>query len=112
MIFLNPIYFLALLGLIPLVAVYLLKVRPKRQAVSALFLWEAVLDQKKHTALFSRLRNLLSLLLMVLALIAVVLAMTAPELAHDERRDLLLLIDNSASGKGPVAAFFIVDGNG
>ena len=97
MTFLNPIYFLWLLGLIPLAAVYFLKVRPKRRSVNALFLWEAVLDQKKHTALFNRLRNLLSLLLLVLALVAVVLAMCAPELAHDERRDLLLLIDNSAS---------------
>ena len=97
MSFLYPGYFLALLGLIPLVAVYFLKVRPRRQSVTAFFLWEAVFDQKKNTALFNRLRELLSLLLMALALLAIVLALTAPELSQDQRRDLLLVIDNSAS---------------
>jgi len=95
--FLHPAYFLALLGLLPLIAVYLLKVRPTRKSVTALFLWQAVLDQKKNTALFNRLRDLLSLLLMILALLAIVLAMTAPEMGSDQRKDLLLVIDNSAS---------------
>jgi len=36
--------------------------RPTRKAVTAFFLWQAVFDQKKHTALFNRLRDLLSLL--------------------------------------------------
>ncbi len=97
MTFLNPAYFLALLGLIPLIAVYFLKVRPTRKSVTALFLWQAVLDQKKNTALFNRLRDLLSLLLMALALLAIVLAMTSPEVGSDQRKDLLLIIDNSAS---------------
>lgn len=97
MTFLHPAYFLALLGLIPLIAVYFLKVRPKRKAVTALFLWQAVLDQKKNTALFQRLRDLLSLLLMALALLAIVLAMTSPEVGSDQRKDLLLIVDNSAS---------------
>ncbi len=97
MSFLYPGYFLALLGLIPLVAVYFLKVRPRRKSVTAFFLWQAVFDQKKNTALFNRLRELLSLLLMALALLAIVLALTAPELASDQRQDVLLVIDNSAS---------------
>jgi von Willebrand factor type A domain/Aerotolerance regulator N-terminal len=95
--FLYPAYFLAFLGLLPLIAVYFLKVHPARKSVTALFLWQAVLDQKKNTALFSRLRNLLSLLLMILALTAVVLALTSPEVGRDERQDLLLIVDNSAS---------------
>ena len=97
MIFLYPGYFLALLGLLPLIAVYFLKVRPGRKSVTAFFLWRAVFDQKKNTALFYRLRDILSLLLMILALVAVVLAMTAPEIASDQRKDLLLILDNSAS---------------
>ena len=97
MIFLYPGYFLALLGLLPLIAVYFLKVRPGRKSVTAFFLWQAVCDQKKHTALSNRLRDLLSLLLMILALVAVVLAMTTPEIASDQRKDLLLILDNSAS---------------
>ena len=34
---------------------------------------------------------------MILALVAVVLAMTTPEIASDQRKDLLLILDNSAS---------------
>lgn len=97
MSFLNPAYFLALAGLVPLLAVYLLKVRPKRRAVTALFLWEAVFDQKKNTALFHRLRDWLSLLLMILAWVATVLALTGPEWRQDTGQDLLLIVDNSAS---------------
>lgn len=97
MTFLHPAYFLALLGLLPLIAVYFLKVRPAHKPVTAFFLWRAVLDQKKNTALFRRLRDPLSLLLMALALLAIVLAMTAPQARRDQRKDLLLIVDNSAS---------------
>lgn len=97
MIFLYPAYFLAFLGLLPLIAVYFLKVRPGRKPVTAFFLWREVFDQKKNTALSNRLREILSLLLMILALVAVVLAMTTPEIASDQRKDLLLIVDNSAS---------------
>jgi hypothetical protein len=97
MSFLYPAYFLVLAGLVPLLAVYLLKVRPKRRAVTALFLWEAVFDQKQNTALFHRLRDWLSLLLMILAWVATVLALTGPQWSRDGGRDLLLIVDNSAS---------------
>lgn len=97
MSFLHPGYFLALLGLLPLLAVYFLKIRPTQKIVTAYFLWEAVFEKKKNTALFNRLRDLLSLLLMILALLMVVLAMTEPEMAAGQRQDLLLIIDNSAS---------------
>jgi hypothetical protein len=95
--FLHPGYFLALLGLLPLIAVYFLKVRPARKSVTAFFLWRAVLDQKRDAALFHRLRDLWSLLLMALALLAIVLAMTTPQTRRDRRKNLLLIIDNSAS---------------
>lgn len=97
MTFLHPGYFLALLGLLPLIAVYFLKVRPARKSVTAFFLWRAVLDQKRDAALFHRLRDLWSLLLMALALLAIVLAMTTPQTRRDRRKNLLLIIDNSAS---------------
>jgi hypothetical protein len=95
--FLHPGWFLALVGLIPLIALYLLKVRPRQHKVTALFLWQAVLAEKRHTALFRRLRDLLSLAMMVLAFVAVVLAMTSPELGSDRRKDVLLILDSSAS---------------
>ena len=97
MSFLSPFYFWFMLGLIPLVAVYFLKVRPRRKPTSAFFLWERLFDQKRSTSLFQKLRDLLSLLLMLLAFIAIVLALTAPVFNNDQRKDLFIIIDNSAS---------------
>ncbi|MCF7973468.1 MAG: BatA and WFA domain-containing protein [Phycisphaerae bacterium] len=97
MSFLHPGYFLTFLALAPLIAMYLLKVRPTRKPVTAFFLWEAVFDQKKNTALFNRLRDLWSLLLLALALTAVTLALTEPQITGDRQKDLLLIIDHSAS---------------
>ena len=95
--FLYPFYFWTLLGLIPLVAVYFLKVRPRRKPTTAFFLWQHLFDQKRSTSLFEKLRDLLSLLLMLLAFSAIVLSLTAPQITDDRRKDLLILIDNSAS---------------
>ena len=59
--FLAPgmLWFAALLA--PLVAAYLLKVRPTRRATTTLFLWDELLQQRRATTLFNRLRDLLSL---------------------------------------------------
>jgi len=95
--FFFPVFFWTLLGVIPLVAVYFLKLRPRRKPTTAYFLWEALFEQKRSSSLFQRLRDMLSLMLMLLAFIAIVFALTAPEYAADERKDLLLLIDHSAS---------------
>ncbi len=97
MSFLYPFYFWAMLGLVPLVAIYFLKVRPRRKPTSAFFLWEKLFDQKRSTSLFQKLRDLLSLLLMLLAFIAIVLALTAPVFNNDQHKDLFIIIDNSAS---------------
>jgi Fe-S cluster biogenesis protein NfuA len=86
-----------LLSLIPLAAIYLLKVRPVRKPTTAWFLWEDIFQDKKTTSLFQRFRDLFSLLLMMLAFAAIVFAMTRPSLSGDSRQDLVLLIDNSAS---------------
>lgn len=95
--FLAPWFFWSFLALIPLVAVYFLKVRPRRKETTAYFLWQKVFTEKKATSLFTRLRDLLSLLLMALVFGSVALALTKPELTDDSRKDLLILIDNSAS---------------
>ncbi len=95
--FLAPLFFWSFLSFIPLVAVYFLKVRPRRKETTAYFLWSRVFTEKKATSLFNRLRDLLSLILLSLVFGSVCLAMTRPELEDDERKDLLLLIDHSAS---------------
>ena len=95
--FLYPFYFWAMLGLLPLIGIYFLKVRPRRKPTSAFFLWEKLFDQKRSTSLFQKLRDLLSLLLMLLAFIAIVFALTSPIFNNDQRKDLFIIIDNSAS---------------
>lgn len=97
MTFLAPLFFWSFLSFLPLVAVYFLKVRPRKRETTAYFLWQKVFTEKKTASLFQRLRDLWSLALMALVFGAVCLALTKPELAVSERRDLLILLDNSAS---------------
>jgi len=86
------------LVLLPLAAVYLLKVRPTRRRTSTWFLWNAVLDEKRASALLRRLRDILSLLILALAVTAAVLAMARPvRTTKEDRRHLLILVDTSFS---------------
>jgi len=103
--FANPIFLWALLSLLPLIAIYLLKVRPNRKPATAYFLWEDIFQQKRANSLFQRLRDLFSLLLMLAAFLAVVLALAKPVFNADSQKDLLLVIDNTASmnAKEPLA---------
>ena len=97
MSFLHPLYFWAMLGLIPLMGVYFLKVRPRRKPTPAFFLWQKLFDQKRSTSLFQKLRDLLSLLLMILVFISIVLALTVPVFNNEQLKSLLIIVDNSAS---------------
>ncbi len=97
MSFLSPAFLWTLTALLPLAAIYFLKVRPRSRPVSAFFLWDQILGQKKAASLLHRLRDALSLLLLLLAFAAVALALAKPKFIDDDRKDLLLLIDQSAS---------------
>ncbi len=92
----HMLYALGLL--VPLVAVYLLKVRPRKKLTPAWFLWQGILQEKQQSALLRRLRDWLSLLLMALATCLLVLAMADP-IWNDSasQKDLLILIDTGAS---------------
>lgn len=94
---LAPAFLWSLLALLPLTAIYFLKVKPRRRTTSAFFLWDQVLGQKKATSLLQKLRDALSLLLMILAFAAIAFALAKPEFSGDQRKDLLILIDHSAS---------------
>lgn len=95
--FANPIFFWTFLSLIPLVAIYLLKVRPTRKPTTAYFLWQEIFKEKRAQSLLHKLRDALSLLLMLLVFSAIALALAKPVWQGDDRKDLVLLIDNSAS---------------
>ena len=92
-----PGFLWGLLVLIPLVAIFFLKVKPRKKETNAFFLWQKIFEEKKASSLFRKLRDLLSLLLLALAASAIVFAMTRPQVEGDDGRDLLIVIDNSAS---------------
>jgi hypothetical protein len=96
MTFLSPALLWSFLALIPLAAIYFLKVRPRKKPTTAYFLWERIFQEKRASSLFHRLRDAWSLILMALAAAAICLALGRPEWA-DVRKDLLIVIDNSAS---------------
>lgn len=97
MSFLAPAFLWTFVALAPLAAIYFLKVRPRKKPVTAFFLWQKIFSEKKASALFKRLRDVFSLLLMAAAFAAIALALAEPDLAGDERKDLLIVVDHSAS---------------
>ena len=97
MTFLNPALLWTLAAIAPLAAIYFLKVRPRKKPVTAYFLWQKIFTEKRSSALFKRLRDVWSLLLMALAFAAIALALAEPDLEGDERKDLLIIVDHSAS---------------
>ncbi len=99
MSFLSPMAF-ALFGLAaPIVILYILKLRRRREPVSTLMFWEKVFKEKQTTALFQRLKHLLSLLLQLLFLTLLILALARPQFAFMTKsaRQIVLIIDRSAS---------------
>lgn len=95
-----PAFAWAFLALLPLVAVFLIRTRPRRQPVNAFFLWRRVLQQKPASSLFQKLRHWLSLAILALAFAAAVLALMKPETGEAGREDLLIVIDRSVSMRG------------
>ena len=97
--FLSPTS-LFLLGLaIPIVALYILRLRRRREPVSTLMFWEELFKERQTTSLFQRLKHLLSLLLQLLFLLLLALAIARPQFAFITKsaRQLVLIIDQSAS---------------
>ena len=97
--FLSPTAFL-LFGLAaPIVVLYILKLRRRREPVSTLLFWEQIFREKQTTSLFQKLKHLLSLLLQLLFLTLLVLALARPQFAFMTKsaRQMILIIDHSAS---------------
>ena len=91
---------LFLFGLaIPIIALYILKLRRRREPVSTLMFWEELFRERQTTSLFQRLKHLLSLLLQLLFLALLVLAVARPQFAFltKSAQQFILIIDQSAS---------------
>jgi hypothetical protein len=99
MSFLNPALFWLGALAIPLIALYLLKLRRKDVRVSSTILWERAVRDMAANAPFQRLRSNLLLLLQLLLLTLLVLALARPTLRRltSPGHAVVLVIDTSAS---------------
>jgi hypothetical protein len=89
---------LAVLAL-PIVALYILKVRLRRVPVSTNLFWQQIYQEKPPRSFWQRFRDLFSLLLQLLLLLLIVLAVADPFFSWQilQARRIVLVIDNSAS---------------
>ena len=95
--FLSPHFLWGLLLALPLIAVYFLKVKPRKKLTNAWFLWEKVLEEKNNSSLFHKLRSFLSLLLMLLMLFFICFGLSELSFSKNDTRDVFIVIDQSAS---------------
>jgi hypothetical protein len=86
------------LGL-PIIALYVLKVRLRRVPVSTSLFWKQIYDEKPPRSLWRSLRHLLSLLLQLVLLLLLILAVADPRLPWQstQGRRIVLVLDRSAS---------------
>lgn len=84
---------------VPIIALYILKVRLRRVPVSTTLFWRQIFDEKPPRSLWETLRHLLSLLLQLAFLCLLVLALADPTFSWQvlRARRVVLVIDQSAS---------------
>jgi len=97
--FANPIGWWAALLAAPVVLLYILKTRMRRQEVSTLLFWDQIFEETRPRAWWRQLRRLLSLLLQLAFLALLVGALVDPLWSWQRRlqRRVVLVLDNSAS---------------
>lgn len=97
MTLLNPLALLLLLMGVPIILMYILRLRRRDQPVSSTLLWRRVLEDVQANAPWQRLRRNILLFLQLLALAALVLALARP--AYSRARtvtgDLVVIVDVS-----------------
>ena len=84
---------------LPIVALYILKVRLRRVPVSTNLFWKQIFEEKPPRSLWQQFRHWYSLLLQLLLLILIVLALMNPYFSWQslQARRLVMVVDNSAS---------------
>lgn len=99
MSFLNPLALLWALLAIPVVVLYLLRVRVRRVPMATTMFWEQAFEEKQPRALWRQLRHLTSLLLQLLFLACVVFALADPifDSSVQQQQRTVVVLDTSAS---------------
>jgi len=95
----SPERLLWLLIAVPIIMLYILRTRLRRQPVSTLLFWDQLFDQKRQRSWWQRLRHWLSLLLQLAFLFFVIAALTDPLRVGQQNaaRQVVVIVDNSAS---------------
>lgn len=93
----TALFWLALA--VPIIALYIAKVRLRRLHVSTNLFWQQIYEAKPPRSFWQHLRHLFSLLLQLLLLLFLVLAVADPSLPwqRDQSRRMVLVVDCSAS---------------
>lgn len=101
MSFLAPWAFLFGLIALPIVALYLLKIKRRKAPVPSVEFWMTVVKETRATSLFRKLKRIFSLLLQILILALLVFALGNPILgsALIKRESVVVILDASASMK-------------
>lgn len=97
--FLTPLAFLGALLAVPIILLYMLRLRRREMLVSSTFLWQQILQDQEANTPWQRLRRNLLLLLQLLILALLVLALARPFITVPSvsAAQTALLLDASAS---------------
>jgi Ca-activated chloride channel homolog len=97
--FLTPLAFAGLAVSIPIILMYMLRLRRREVNISSTFLWSQVLQDTEANTPWQKLRRNLLLLLQLLILLLIVLALARPFITVDavSAGQITLLLDASAS---------------
>ena len=103
--FANPMFAWWAALTVPIILIYILKVRLRRRPVSTLLFWNQLFDEKKPRAWWQQLRHWLSLLLQLAFVLLLVGALIDPlwSWQKNSQRRIVLILDNSASMKAKEA---------
>src|SRR5262245_854570 len=95
----NPTALLWASLAVPVVILYILKIRLRRVPVSTNLFWRQIFEEKQPRSIWQHLRHLLSLLLQIIFLCLLVFALAEPFFRWEvqEARRLVVVVDNSAS---------------
>ncbi|HLU10946.1 MAG TPA: BatA domain-containing protein, partial [Oceanobacillus sp.] len=99
MSFLAPLAFLGALLAIPIILLYMLRLRRREVVVSSTFLWQQILRDREANTPWQRLRRNLLLFLQLLILAALVLGLARPYVIVPavSAGQIAVLLDASAS---------------
>ncbi len=99
--FYSPLSFLFLLGLIPIIIMYMLKKQHEEIKVSSTYLWSKALKDMEASSPWQKLKKNILLILQILIFTLLVISLAKPYIKSltDDAENVIIVLDNSASMK-------------